>query len=76
MHNSLVNSRPVSPFTLTGSYNQLAKQIHQIDVHYSLPKAEEVSGECTREKNQASRASCPVPSHHHQLMKLRFPSIR
>ena len=30
----------------------------QIDVHYSLPRADEQSGRCDREKNQVSSPKC------------------
>ncbi|GHJ87174.1 hypothetical protein NliqN6_3576 [Naganishia liquefaciens] len=36
-----------------GMHNSLVNG-RPIDVHFSLPKAEEVSGECTREKNQGA----------------------
>ena len=53
MHNSLVNGRPVRRRRDSQKEQRLIAS-PQIDVHFSLPKAEEVSGECTREKNQAS----------------------
>lgn len=54
----------------------------QIDVHYSLPRSEEVTGACTAEKNQVSEADfrqkihCLIPTlGYHTCVIAPFASL-
>ena len=52
-----------------------------IDVHYSLPRDEDIGGRCDREKNQGSVMFSPQGSHFLNEMELgrsceRFGDIR
>jgi hypothetical protein len=56
MHSTSVMNRPVCPrlAVQTGPNTNRSRWTLQIDVHYSLPRADEVSGICDREKNQGT----------------------